>query len=182
MNRDCGRLILQSVSWLYLRLPLERVHCRPHRQIVQRSKSICCVLGGCLISWCIIPGCLLCQFATGTTLNSQLQGPFRGHRIAKGTLKGFQITATIVIFTAPTTTHHSPFSLKCLTKQEKARLQQQMWHLNSFSSHSATSVEYLPKSTQHTIISNTKTPMHYSSPKQKSNLSIPMTAAFSLLI
>ena len=77
------------------------------RQIVQRPKPIGSALGGCLISWCIIPGCLLCQFATGATLSSQLRGPFSGHMIAKGTLKGFQFTATTVILTVPTTTHHS---------------------------------------------------------------------------
>ena len=77
------------------------------RQIVQRPKPIGSALGGCLISWCIIPGCLLCQFATEATLSSQLRGLFWGHRIAKGTLKGFQITATTVILTVPTTTHHS---------------------------------------------------------------------------
>ena len=43
-------------------------------QIVQRPKPIGSALGGCLISWCIIPGCLLCQFATGATLSSQLRG------------------------------------------------------------------------------------------------------------
>ena len=77
------------------------------RQIVQRPKPIGSTLGGCFISWCIIPGCLLCQFATGATRSSQLRGPFYGHRIAKGALKGFQFTATTVILTAPTTTHHS---------------------------------------------------------------------------
>ena len=74
MNRDCGRRICQSVPWLYLRVPLERVHCRPRRQIVQRLKPIDSALGGCLTSWCIIPGCLLCQFAIGATLSSQLWG------------------------------------------------------------------------------------------------------------
>ena len=46
------------------------------RVVLQRPKPIGSALGGCLISWWIIPGCLLCQFATGATLSSQLRGPF----------------------------------------------------------------------------------------------------------
>jgi len=44
------------------------------RQIVQRPEHIGSTLGGCLISWCIISGCLLCQFATGATTSSHYGG------------------------------------------------------------------------------------------------------------
>ena len=74
MNRECGRIICQSLPLLYLRVPLERVHCMHRRLIVQRTKPIGSKLGGCLISWCIIRGCLLSQFGTVATLSWQLQG------------------------------------------------------------------------------------------------------------
>ena len=51
-----------------------------------------------------------------------------------------------------------------------------------FPSHSATSVDNLPILTQYIIISNPQTLMYSSSLKVKLNLSIPMTASFSLLI
>ena len=50
MNRDCWRLSCQYVLWLYLSVPLEWVHCRPRRQIVQRPKLIGSSLGACLIN------------------------------------------------------------------------------------------------------------------------------------
>ena len=61
-------------------------------------------------------------------------------------------------------------------------LQQLTWHLNPFPSHSATLVDYLPTTIQYTIISNPETPTLSSSKKAKSNLLIPMTSPFSLLI
>ena len=45
------------------------------RQIVQRPEPIGSALGGCLISWCIISDCLLCQFVTGATPSSQFGDP-----------------------------------------------------------------------------------------------------------
>ena len=44
------------------------------RQIVQRPEPNGSALGGCLISWCIISGCLLYQFATGATPSLQFRG------------------------------------------------------------------------------------------------------------
>ena len=75
------------------------------RQIVQRPEPIGRALGGCLISWCIISDCLLCQFATGATPSSQFRGPYGGHRIAMGTFIRSLTNAASIILTDPITTH-----------------------------------------------------------------------------
>ena len=74
------------------------------RQILQRPEPIGSTLGGCLISWCIILGCLLCQFATGATPSSQFRGALlRPHSM--GTFIGSLTNAASIILTNPIITH-----------------------------------------------------------------------------
>jgi len=134
-------------------------------QIIQRPEPIGSALEGCLIRWCIISGCLLCQFATGTTPNSQFQGPFLVHRIAMESFIGSLATT----FTDPINNHFI-FTLWLSFTQIVALPQLPMWHiLNSFWSHFATFMDYLPISTQYNNISSPQVLMPSFSPKLRLN-------------
>ena len=71
------------------------------RQIVQRPEPIGSALGGCLISWFIISGCLLCQFATGATPSLQLRGALLRPQDSYGNFHGLTDNHSIYHFDQP---------------------------------------------------------------------------------
>ena len=79
-----------------------------------------------------------------------LVGSFWGHRVAKGTIKAFELPLplTFWLFQPSLTILLARIKIMHATTPQ----QQLFWHQNSYPSHSATYVDYLP--TQHTIISN----------------------------
>ena len=137
-------------------------------QIVQRPEPIGSTLGGCLISWCIISCCLLCQFTTGATPSSQFRGPFLGHMIAMGTFIGSLKNAASITLTNPIITHsfcihtmpltHSDISSTAVTNVAHSKLFSiSFYNIRGLPSNLNSVQQYLQSSSPHALfLINTK--------------------------
>ena len=151
--------------------------------IVQRPEPIGSALEDCLISWCIISGCLLCQFVIGATPSSQFRGPFCDHRIAMGTFIGSLTTSTSITLTDSNRTHSPYLRTMPLTHTYiSSTVVSNMVHSRLFSI-SCCNIRGLSSDLNSVHITfSLQTLMHSSSPKLKSNRLTQMTTPFSPLI
>jgi len=103
---SCSRKLLGIFDSLLLpEGTIGKVGLQACHQIVQRPEPIGSTLGGCLISWCIISGCLLCQFTTGATPSSQFQGALLKPQDSYGNFHRFTDKCCLYHFDRPN--HHS---------------------------------------------------------------------------
>ena len=147
------------------------------RQIVQRPEPIGSALGGCLISWYIISGCLLYQFKTGATPSSQFREALLRPQDSYGNIH--RLTDICCIYHSGQPNHHSLILYSYYASHSYKYQQLPMWHiLNSYPSHFAIFMDYPPILTLYTNISSPQTLIHSSSPKLKSDHWTQKTSPF----